>query len=373
MNWFLERLGTRLSPRHWILLLFLPFDLAIVLILLAAEVLCWPRSWFLARSRHVEEPDRSKASIIVLNWEGRHLLEEFLPSVLAAVRHDGRDHEVIVVDNGSTDGSVAFLKARFPSVKVVVLDRNMRFTGGNNAGVRAAANDIVIFLNNDMQVDPDFIQPLLEGFREENVFAVSCQVFFQDKTRRREETGNTKVRWNWGFIEPFHAEVPENIRGSAGYPAIFWGGGGSCAFDRNKFLAIGGLDTLYDPFYLEDLDLSYQAWKRGWKSVFAPGSVVVHKHRGTNKQRFGDNFVDNTIRKNQYLFIWKSITDFHMLAAHCLCLPLVQARFLSQTNGWFETRAFFRALKQLPQVLLKRYRRRSEYCLQDAEIFRLTG
>jgi len=371
MNRFLQKLGTRLSARHWILLLFLPFDLFILFVLLAADALYRPRSAVSGRRQQLGKPDRSKASIIVLNWDGRHLLEEFLPSVLEAVRHDGRDHEVLVVDNGSSDGSVEFLKTRFPSVKIVPLDRNMRFTGGNNAGVKAAASDVVIFLNNDMQVDPDFIPPLLEGFREDDVFSVSCQVFFQDKSRRREETGNTKVRWHWGFVEPFHAEVPD--KRSAGYSHILWGGGGSCAFDRNKFLAIGGLDTLYDPFYLEDVDLSYQAWKRGWKSVFAADSVVVHKHRGTNKQKFGDNFVDNTIRKNQYLFIWKNITNFRMLLEHCLSLPLVQARFLGQTNLRFETRAFFRALKQLPEVLRKRFQRRNEYCLDDAEIFRLTG
>ena len=204
MNRILEKLGSGLSNRHWILLLFLPFDLLVAVLLLLADIASLPLLLFPARKTLLTKPNCSKASIIVLNWEGRHLLEEFLPSVVDAVKQDGRDHEVLVVDNGSRDGSVEFLRSRFPSVRVVPLDRNRRFTGGNNAGVAAAKNDIVVFLNNDMQVDRDFLKPLLDGFQDETVFAVSCQVFFQDKTRRREETGNTKARWRLGFIEPYH-------------------------------------------------------------------------------------------------------------------------------------------------------------------------
>src|SRR5262245_38738964 len=373
MQRLLEKLGSGLSDRHWILLLFLPFDLLVALVLLLADIASWPLLLFPARKTQLSRPNPTRASIIVLNWEGRHLLEEFLPSVVEAVKHDGRDHEILVVDNGSRDGSVEFLKKHFPSIRVIPLERNWRFTGGNNAGVAAAKNDIVVFLNNDMQVDPDFLRPLLDGFQKETVFAVSCQVFFQDKTRRREETGNTKARWKLGFIEPYHGEVPEKKAAGWHYLPIFWGGGGSCAFDRNKFLAMGGLDTLYDPFYLEDTDLSYQAWKRGWESVLAVDSVVVHKHRGTNKQKFGDNFVDNTIRKNQYLFIWKNITFFPWTLSHLLYLPVIQAGFLIQTGWQFETKAFFRALRQFPEALMKRYRRRNEYLMRDPEIFERTG
>jgi GT2 family glycosyltransferase len=316
----------------------------------------------------VAKPDNRRASLVVLNWDGRHLLQEFLPSVVEAVRRHGGEHEILVVDNGSRDDSVEFLKAHFPAIKVVALPKNIRYTGGNNAGVQAARNDIVVFLNNDMQVDPHFLGPLLDGFQQDDVFAVSCQIFFLDKNRRREETGKTRVRWKMGFLEASHDQISA-VDTRQQYVPIFWGGGGSCAFDRRKFLALRGLDTLYDPFYLEDTDLSYQAWKRGWKSLLAVNSVAVHKHRGTNKQKFGDNYVDNTIRKNQYLFIWKNITDWKWLLAHTCLLPLTQARLVSQTNLKFEVKAFLRAFVQLPEALGKRFRFRTCYSLTDSEIF----
>ncbi len=103
--------------------------------------------------------------------------------------------------------------------------------------------------------------------------------------------------------------------------------------------------------------------------MLALDSVVVHKHRGTNKQKFGNNYVDNTIRKNQYLFIWKSITDARWILQHCFFLPITQVRFIAQTNARFELRAFFRALVQFPEALYKRYRRRACYRWGDARIF----
>lgn len=368
----MPNLSRLLQPKNWVLPLVLlplfPLSLLAVICVWLSDLILFPLALLPKRPSKLPRPQTDKASIIILNWEGRHLLEEFLPSVLEAVRRDGREHEIIVVDNGSRDGSAEFLKREFPGVRVVALAQNMRFTGGNNAGVRAARHDIVIFLNNDMQVDPGFIQPLLDGFASDDVFAVSCQVFFQDKTRRREETGKTRARWHMGFIEPLHDQIT-TADFTSKYVPIFWGGGGSCAFDRNKFLAMGGLDTLYDPFYLEDTDLSYQAWKRGWRSLLAVDSVVVHRHRGTNKQRFGDNFVDNTIRKNQYLFIWKNITEPSWILTHGVMLPWIQLRLIASTRLGFEVRAFFRALVQLPEALLKRHRHRRQYVRRDPEIF----
>jgi GT2 family glycosyltransferase len=368
----MKSLARFLRPDTWLklaaVLLLLPLDLLVLFVLCLTEILYFPFSLIPRQRVPAFIPVTSKASIIILNWEGRHLLEEFLPSVIEAVRQDGQEHEIIVVDNGSTDGSVEFLHSRYPNIKVLALPENRRFTGGNNAGVKTAQHDIVVFLNNDMQVEPNFIRPLLDGFQDESVFAVSCQVFFQDKSRRREETGKTRVRWRAGFLEAAHDPITDADE-RAEYVPIFWGGGGSCAFDRGKFLALGGLDTLYDPFYLEDTDLSYQAWKRGWRSLLAVKSVVIHKHRGTNKRKFGDNYVDNTIRKNQYLFVWKNITDNGWLLTHIVWLPIIQARLFLQTTVKFEVRAFFRALAQLPEAAIKRCRSRPSYIMTDKQIF----
>ena len=97
---------------------------------------------------------------MIPNWNGRDLLEKYLPSVIAATVGLIRGSEIIVVDNGSEDGSAEFLRERFPQVRVLALERNLGFGGGSNAGFQAARNDIVVLLNSDMRVEPEFPRSL---------------------------------------------------------------------------------------------------------------------------------------------------------------------------------------------------------------------
>src|SRR4051812_3640602 len=132
------------------------------------------------------KPNRSAATVVIPNWNGRDLLARYLPDLEIALGGNP-SNEILVVDNGSSDGSVELLREKFPRVRVLALDRNLGFGGGSNAGFLAASNDIVVLLNSDMRVHRDFLAPLLAGFTDEKVFAVSCQIYFSDPARLREE------------------------------------------------------------------------------------------------------------------------------------------------------------------------------------------
>lgn len=313
--------------------------------------------WFHRPHESVDQPNREHASIVILNYDGRHLLEECLPSVIEAVRQDGRTHEVVVVDNGSRDDSLEFLRESYPEVRLVPLDRNYHFAEGNNRGVESVQNDIVILLNNDVMVEPDFLRPLLDGFHDKRVFAVASQVFFQDRTRRREETGKTGGEWKQGDLELFHGEVTAGDAQHKTIP-ILWAGGGACAVDRRKFQALGGFDLLFYPFYLEDTDLSWQAWRRGWTVLMAPASVVIHKHRATSAARHTVDFIENTIRRNQILFVWKNIDKVSWLFVHAWCLPSRLHDAIRKQRFKFELRAFLRAVRRFPLAWISRFRSR---------------
>jgi len=307
------------------------------------------------------------ATVVIPNWNGRDLLERYLPSVIAALSHNPAN-EIIVVDNGSTDGSSEFVRQAFPNVNLLALDQNRGFGGGSNAGFRAARNDIVVLLNNDMQVSPDFLPPLLEGFRDPRVFAVSCQIFFRDPAKLREETGLTQGWWQDGALKVRH-RIDPGIDDS--FPC-FYGGGGSCAFDRRKFLELGGFDELLAPFYLEDTDLGYMAWKRGWQVLYQPRSIVYHEHRGTIGKRFSEAQIQAVLKKNYLLFCWKNIHDWRRLAAHFLFS--YGGALLSVASGDVPGRAnlqgWWRAFRQLPGAVASRWRARSLAVVDDTEAFR---
>ncbi|MDQ6678892.1 MAG: glycosyltransferase [Acidobacteriota bacterium] len=357
---FLKRL-LRALP----LLLLSPFLLLAAVVGIATLDLLWR-----IRGRRIQPessmPSTASATVVIPNWNGRDLLAKYLPSVTEAMAGNP-SNEILVVDNGSHDGSAEFVRQNFPLVRVLGLERNLGFGGGSNAGFRAAKNDIVVLLNSDMRVDPGFLAPLLQGFTDPQVFAVSCQIFLSDPNKRREETGLTEGWWQDGALRVSHREDPEV---DALFPC-FYGGGGSCAFDRKKFLDLGGFDELFAPFYLEDTDLGYLAWKRGWKVLYQPASIVYHEHRGTIGKTFRNAYIQNVLKKNFILFCWKNIHEWRRLGNHFLFTFL--GSLLSVAFGEEPGRAtlggFARAVLHLRAALKSRWRAHRLASVSDTEAF----
>ena len=320
-----------------------------------------------ASSELPSQPRPTAASVVIPNWNGRELLEKYLPSVVAAITGNP-ENEIVVVDNGSEDGSADFLRAAYPQVKLVALDVNLGFGGGSNAGFRAAKNRVVVLLNSDMRVEPGFLQPLLEGFGDPLVFAVSCQIFFSDPAKLREETGLTQGWWQDGGLRVRH-RIDDAIGDL--FPC-FYGGGGSCAFDRAKFLELGGFDRLLAPFYLEDTDLGYMAWKRGWKVLYQPRSVVYHEHRGTIGKRFRDDQIQAVLKTNFQLFCWKNIHEWRKLAQHFLFswAGAILSVLFGEVQGRPTPASLGRAFVRLPGASRSRWRARTLSRVSDTEAFR---
>ena len=310
---------------------------------------------------------KQSATVVIPNWNGRDLLETHLSSVVEALK-EHPNNEIIVVDNASTDGSVEWLRRTFPGVRVLPQTHNLGFGGGSNAGFRAASNDIVVLLNNDMRVEPGFLAPLLEPFADSSVFAVACQIFFSDPSRRREETGLTETWWARGRLRVSHRTDPLI---QIPFPCAY-AGGGSSAFDRKKFLELGGFDEVLRPFYYEDTDLGHMAWKRGWRVLYQPKSVVFHEHRGTIGRKFTTDFVESTIRKNAILFCWKNIHAWHLLGQHfadtfALCFA---GALTGHVQGCYSAVGLVKAFLSLPQAIKSRWQARQLSFISDNEVFR---
>src|SRR5262249_41776734 len=145
-----------------------------------------------------------------------------------------------------------------------------------------------------------------------------------------------------------------------------WAEGGSCLLDRKKFVQLGGFDPLYTPFYWEDIDLSYRAWKKGYKVVFDPSILVEHHHGGTTDKYIESTVKNNTAARNHYIFIWKNITDIDLLLQHVLLLPYNLIYFAVKRNRPL-INGFFMALFKLPQIIKARLN--GKYGLTDKEVF----
>jgi O-antigen biosynthesis protein len=314
-----------------------------------------------------EGTPKGAVTVVIPNWNGRDLLGKYLPSIIEALAGNP-DNEIIVVDNGSTDSSAEFVRSAFPGVRVLALRENLGFGGGSNEGFRAARNGIVVLLNSDMRVAPDFLSPLLEGFRDPAVFAVSCQIFFSDPDKVREETGLTQGWWQDGGLRVRH-------RADAAIGDLFpcfYGGGGSCAFDCRKFLELGGFDPLLRPFYLEDTDLGYQAWKRGWKVLYQPRSIVYHEHRGTIGKRFHEDQIQAVLKKNYLLFCWKNMHEWRRLASHFFFAwgGAILSVIFGDAPGRPNLAALGRAFRQLPEASRSRWRALGLARVSDTEALR---
>jgi O-antigen biosynthesis protein len=342
-----------------------PFMLGATGLVLAAVDVCFAIAGK-SDTTEDEAPQCNAASIVIPSWNGLSLLEANLPPLMRAIRRLP-DSEVIVVDNGSTDGTAAFLKANYPEIRLVELPANEGFGSACNRGAQVARHGVVVFLNNDMEVDEAFLPGLLDKFSDPLLFAVSSQIFLTNPYSLREETGLTEVWWEGGQPGVGH-RVDSSI--TSAFPCAY-PGGGSSAFDRKKFLLLGGFDHLFHPFYYEDTDLGFLAWKRGWKVLYEPSSIVYHRHRGTIGTRFSSTYIDGVVRQNAALYCWKNLHDWKLLGGHlCSCLFRVLANGIRPTNRRSTSSVDVRHdFSKLTQVAASRWRAHSLRRVPDKEAF----
>ena len=281
-------------------------------------------------------------SVVIPNYNGFKLLKQNLPKVLARAPQA----EIIVVDDGSTDESVVFLKGNFPRIKLIEKVHNHGFATSVNLGVRAAYGDIVFLLNSDAVPQKGFLPPLLAQFKErEDLFAVGCldQSIEGEKVTER---GRGVGRFERGFLAHGRGEINQTN--------TLWASGGSSAFRKRMWEQLGGMDELYDPFYWEDIDLSYRALKSGFAVVFEPKSVVRHMHEeGSIAKSFTSTQINTISYRNQIMFVWKNITDRRIILEHLIWMPYHLLRSLL-TGEWVLVRGFFAAFRRLPKILKQR-------------------
>lgn len=309
-----------------------------------------------------EETRMKRVHVLVLNYNGKAMMDECVPTLIAAVKKAKNPSRLTIIDNCSTDGSVAYLRERFPGIGIYESLKN-RVLCSFNECVRALDEEIVLLMNNDIKVEEDFIDPLVEVFEKHpDAFMASSRSYLFDGSY---EGGKSLFFMKYGIFG-----TTCHFPGFEKYEKMFGltHQAGYGAFHRRRFLELGGFEDLYLPGRLEDSDLCFRAWRRGYRSYYQPRSVVYHKGGASFIARFGVSKTLVINFRNTFLFMWKNLADRRLLLQHAvLLLPRLVYDLL---RGRPELAlGFFRALPRMREALSKRSGALAGAVRKDSEIF----
>ncbi len=301
-------------------------------------------------------------SIVIPNWNGARTLPFVLKRVYEVMNAQQCPFEVIVIDDASTDESLETLKD-FPQVRLGISQRNQGFSKTANRCVASARYELVFLISNDILLTGS-INPMIEHFDDPKVFAVSPQVRWRNNGVFA--YGKRTVQWDNGYFKvkehPFIATPVYTL----------FACGGSAIFRKSLFMELGGFDDLYKPFYWEEIDLSYRAWKRGYTVIHEPRSTVYNTDRGVIKTNFKRWYIKLISGRNSYLFLWKNINSAKYMRRHLsILLPSLIADVLH--NQWRFPLCVLMALLRLPAVLRRRSVEKQHVVVDDESVFELVA
>lgn len=346
-------------------------------------------------------------SIVIPSWNGLELLKRFLPSVIAAAIQYSKQFnaptEIIIVDDGSRDQSVEWLLGQGfveagdratgrhgdgtlegdlledqspPGLMLIKNKTNRGFGETCNRGFENANYPLVFLLNNDVEVDVNSVAPLVENFADASVFAAHCRVF---ELETGQECGNGKVgSFARGFIRVHRSYVTNNVsvegqgaaedrHGSHAPLYSMFAGGGSAMFDRKKFIEIGEFEPLLSPFYWEDVELSYRAWKRGYSVLYEPRSVTHHRLSSTIG-KLDRRAVREIEQRNRLIYHWIHLHGWWLMTSHVLWVLLLALTAPLRLKPGFIL-SCVAALKLFPKIRTRRLEEKRAARRRDPDVF----
>lgn len=308
-------------------------------------------------------PALSGISIVIPNYNGEKLLLENLPSIFAAVEQWHGAAEIIIVDDCSTDGSCQLVKELFPTAKLLVNSKNSGFSKTCNIGMSQAQFSILLCINTDVKVESGLLTALSSHFTDPELFAVTPRVIVE---REGINQGVVFGRCRGGFIKGSFSTAGHDIPARENLYAV-----GACvAYHADKFRALGGYSDIYTPYLFEDVDISYRAWKRGWKSIYDPTVTVWHYSNATlGKVKRSINRV--IYYRNRFIFHWTNISDPATVFWNILN-TLLRLMFSFLLFKFYYYEAFFGALKKWRSITDIRHREKTFRALRDADVIRRT-
>lgn len=239
-------------------------------------------------------------SIVILNWNGRKYLEQFLPSVIASTYSNWR---LVVADNASSDDSIPFLRMHYPAIEVIELKRNFGFSKGYNDALKLVESDYYVLLNSDVEVMPSWIEPVISLMENDKTIGACQPKLLQYNDRSSFEYSGAAGGWMDEFGYPFARGriFDVNEADSGQYDStepVFWASGAAMFVRSGLYHSLGGLDEYFFA-HQEEIDFCWRMQRSGYKVYCCPQSVVYHVGGGTlpkgNSRKVFLNFRNNLI------------------------------------------------------------------------------
>ena len=267
-------------------------------------------------------------SVVLPCLDDRDLLAACLPALMAELDLRALSDEVIVVDDTGEDALSGWLAESFPGVRCVTRAENGGFARALRTGVRAAKHPLVFCMNPDVIVRRGFLDPLVACLADPEVHSATPRVLLGGDPSKIESITELSFVAGMGRLRQRGLEDGAGSFTGTELP-VAYAVGGTCLLRRDEFLAEGH-DPLYEPFYMEDLDLGWAAWRRGQRVVYEPSSIVEHHHRGTIGKVVEREFAVATIERNTLLFQWKFLDEPELLREHLAAL------YRRAVDAWLE-------------------------------------
>lgn len=223
----------------------------------------------------------SRAAIVVPNWNGAGFLDACLSS-LSAQTHPAR---LLLVDNGSTDGSRELVAARHPHVRIIALPGNLGFAAAANRGIAAALQEgaeLIALFNNDAVAEPGWLEHLVEAAQQDDRLGTVTGKLLRIDGRRIDSTGDFLSSWGWAYPRG-RDELDLGQHDAPALRTVFCGTGGASLYRAAMLTEVGGFDESFFA-YLEDQDLGFRAQLVGWRARYVPEAVARHHMMGTSRR-----------------------------------------------------------------------------------------
>jgi GT2 family glycosyltransferase len=238
---------------------------------------------------------RKSVSIIIPNYNGHSLLEKYLPYTLRAIELADVPFELIIVDDCSSDGSVDLVRARYPEVKILVNPVNRGFSYTCNRGIREAEMELVLLLNSDVSLSEDYFARLWRYFDAPDTFGVMSRIVnsgekIEDAARFLSFSG-----MKFKGTHFFYSNDPSKKTPTA------YLSGANALVSREKLMELSGFDEVFSPFYCEDVDLSFRAWRLGWKCYYEHDAVCHHEVSTTIRSANSKKKLLSVVYRNKFI------------------------------------------------------------------------